>query len=234
MDEEAFQIFLKRGGRSRSAIKRAIAYVKEYEQYLRDHHGGKELDEASSQDLKAFTKWIEEKPETTAKVHLWAIRYYYEFTSNDELHDLAGKLREQRIKRKPYTLKKFRGVNLEHLEKLEIMGIENVEQMLKAGRTKSQRQELSNETGVPIDFILEFVKLSDLARISGLKSIRARLYHDAGVDTIEKLARWDPDELRKMLIEFIDRTGFEGIASLPKEAEYSVTKAKELPKIVEY
>ncbi|MDH5596160.1 MAG: DUF4332 domain-containing protein, partial [Candidatus Bathyarchaeota archaeon] len=81
---------------------------------------------------------------------------------------------------------------------------------------------------------LEFVKLSDLARILGIKGIRARLYFDAGVDTVEKMAEWNPKELRGMLIEFVERTGFDGIATLPKEAEFSVKKAKRLPRIVEY
>jgi len=93
---------------------------------------------------------------------------------------------------------------------------------------------LAEQTRVPLDAILEFVKLSDLARIAGLKSIRARLYHDAGADTIEKLAQWDPEELGAMLAAFVERTGFDGIAPLPKEARHAVENAQKLPKIVEY
>jgi len=48
------------------------------------------------------------------------------------------------------------------------------------------------------------------------------------------MAEWDPKALRAMLIKFVDRTGFDGMAPLPKEAEFSVEKAKKLPKIVEY
>ena len=120
------------------------------------------------------------------------------------------------------------------MQKLAAVGIENVEQMLEAGRTRSGRRELSAQTGIPHDAILEFVKLSDLARIGGVKNIRARLYHDAGVDTVEKMAQGDAEELRAMLIEFVERTGFDGIAPLPKEARHAVADAKALPKIVEY
>lgn len=73
-----------------------------------------------------------------------------------------------------------------------------------------------------------------MARIRGVKSIRARLYYDAGVDTIEKLAKWDPKELRAALIKFVEKTGFEGIAPLPKENESTIAEAKKLPRIVEY
>jgi hypothetical protein len=37
-----------------------------------------------------------------------------------------------------------------------------------------------------------------------------------------------------MLIDFVQRTGFNGIAPLPKEAEFTVKEAKRLPRIIEY
>ena len=75
--------------------------------------------------------------------------------------------------------------------------------------------------------------MSDLARIPGLRKVRARLYYDAGLDTIEKIANCDPEDLITMLTEFIERTGFNGIAPLPKEAATAVATAKYIPKIVE-
>jgi len=234
MDEEAFRKFLRRGGRSHSAIKRCISCVREFERYLRECKGGKGLVKASAEDLEGFVEWIEKKPKTSAKTYLWALRYYYEYTSNELMRNVASELRQRRTKRVPFALKRFRGVNPECLKKLATLGIRNVEQMLEVGRTLNGRQELSSKTGIPLDAILELVKLSDLARIPGIKGIRARLYHDAGVDSMEKMAEWDPKALRAMLIEFVDTTGFNGMAPLPKEAEFSVEKAKKLPKIVEY
>jgi hypothetical protein len=177
---------------------------------------------------------VEREPKSSAKTHLWALGYYFEFTSNEELRSLAGALRQQRIKRKPFVLGKFRGVNADYVERLKAVGIVNVEQMLRVGRTPVGRQTLVEQTGVPLDAILELVKLSDLARLGGVKGIRARLYHDSGVDTLEKMALWDPAELRAMLIEFVEQTGFDGIAPLPKEARNAVETARRLPKIVEW
>jgi hypothetical protein len=232
MDEKEFRKFLKRGGRSQSAVNRVIKFVQEFEEYL--GQAGKGLDQASPGDLESFVAQLESVPKSTAKKHLWGIRYYYEYSSNEEMQRLAGALRQQRIKRKPFALKDFRGVNPQHAAQLEAIGIKDVAHMLKAGRTPVGRQELAQRTGVPLDAILEFVKLSDLARLAGVKGIRARLYYDAGVDTLEKMAQWDPQELRAMLVEFVERTGFDGIASLPKEARGAVHTARKLPKIVEY
>jgi predicted flap endonuclease-1-like 5' DNA nuclease len=234
MDEEGFGEFLRKGGRSQSAVKRCILYVREFETYIRNHKGSKKLGEASPENLEDFVEWIEKEPKTSAKTHLWALSYYYEYTSDEAMRKLANELRGQRIRKKPFDLKGFRGVNPKHVDKLASTGIRNVKQMLKAGKTRAGRQNLSEKTGIPLEAILEFVKLSDLARIPGIKGIRARLYFDAGVDTIEKMAEWDPKELRETCIEFVERTGFDGIAPLPKEAEFSIKKAKRLPRIVEY
>jgi hypothetical protein len=232
LDKEAFRKYLKRGGRSESAIKRFFVYVNEVENYLQDR--GTQLDDANRDDLEAFSDWAKDNSKTPATLHFWALRYYYDFNSNEKMHRVAGELRQERIKRKPFLLRKFRGVNPEYVDRLAEAGVKNIEQMLEHGKTRTSRQKLSEKTGVPVEAVLEFVKLSDLGRIQGIKTIRARLYHDAGVDTIEKMSQWDPKELRTYLLEYVEKTGFDGIAPLPKEAEYSVKKAKKLPKIVEY
>jgi hypothetical protein len=231
---QGFEAFLRRGGRSPRAIKRCLRMASGLEEYLQQHRGGRRLDEAEAKDMEAFVAWIEAEPKASANTHLWALRYWFAFSEDEELYQLAGLLREQRIRRSLFPLKSFRGVDPEHATILAAAGIHNVKQMLEAGRTPEARQKLAEETGIPREAIVELVKLSDLARIPGIKSIRARLYHDAGVDSIKKMAEWDPEELRGMLLGFVERTGFDGIAPLPAEAAFSVARAQELPKIVEY
>lgn len=225
---------MRKGGRSQSATKRCIALVKEFEKYLQKHKCDEGLGEASPQNLEDFVKRIEKQPGPSANTHLWALSYYYEYISDEAMRKLSRELREQRIKKKPFELKKFRGINPKYADKLATIGIKDVKQMIKAGKTRVGRQNLAKKASIPLEAILEFVKLSDLARIPGIKGIRARLYLDAGVDTVEKMAGWNPKELRDMLIDFVERTGFDGIAPLPKEADFSVKKARSLPKIVEY
>jgi hypothetical protein len=232
LNEADFRTFLKRGGRSPSAIKRVIAHVQEYQGYLEAR--GMALEDAGGEELRSYVDWVEREPKSSAKTHLWALRYYYQFTENAELEHLASALRQERIQRKPFPLKDFRGVQSEHVEKLAAVGIRNVKQMLAAGKTPSDRQALAEKSGVPLEAVLELVKLSDLARIPGVKGIRARLYVDAGVDSVEKMASWDPQELCAMVVEFVERTGFEGLATLPAEARYTIEHARKLPVILSY
>lgn len=137
-------------------------------------------------------------------------------------------------KRNPFKLSEFRGVDLRHIEKLRGFGIKNAEQILGIGKTRDERKTLSEQTGIPEKDILELVRLSDLARLPGVKGIRARLYYDAGVDSVEKMAGWEPEALRIMVTKFVERTGFEGIPPLPKEVSSTIANARKLPKIVEY
>lgn len=232
MNEKDFTTFLKRGGRSKSALNRILTLVKAFEQFLKDKRDTN-LDEAGPEDLKDYVNYVEQDKKS-AKTHLWAIQYYYEFTNNNDMKEVTGVLRGQRMTKKPFQLKNFKGVNCEHVNILQERGIDTVDQMVTAGKTPEERQRLAQESGVSVEGIVELVKLSDLARIPGLKSVRARLYYDAGVDTVEKIAAWDPEELREMLIEFVERTAFDGIAPLPKEAASAVKTAKKLPKIIVY
>jgi hypothetical protein len=70
--------------------------------------------------------------------------------------------------------------------------------------------------------------------VGGLRAVRARLYYDAGLDTPDKFTQWEPEALRRMLAEFVGRTGFDGIAPPPKELRNTITTARRLPEAVQY
>ena len=232
MDEEGFFRFLRKGGRTPSMARQVIATVTSFEHFLAEQMD-KGLDEAGAQDLEAYVAWLEREPKKSAKGHLHALHYYYEYTTNENMASLASLLRQERIERPPFPLREFRGVQPEQIAKLEAIGVRNVDQMLAAGRTQAKREALAQQADIPEAAVLELVKLSDLARMPGVKGIRARLYYDAGVDSIEQMARWEPEALRLMVTDYIQRTGFEGIAPLPAEVRFTVAYAKKLPKVVE-
>ncbi len=131
-----------------------------------------------------------------------------------------------------FKLREFRGVNPPYIEKLEAVGIKSAEKMLAAGSTKEGRMALAKEADVPEQAILELVTLSALARLPGVKGIRARLYYDAGVDSVVKMASWEPEALRLMVTEYCERTGFAGMPPLPKEVSSTVANARKLPQIM--
>lgn len=233
MNETEFREFLKRQRRKESAIEQIIPYVAAFEEYLEKFYAGKPIGKTTPESLESYVSWMESETEESASKPLWALRYYFDYRENQELSDLAGELRAERIKRKPFKVGNFRGVNSDYVSRLEALYIENIDQMLDAGRTPALRQKLAEQTRIPLEAIVEFVTLSDLARLGAVRSVRARLYHDAGLTT-ESIAAWEPETLHAMLVEWVEKSQFEGIAPQPKEVQHLVSHARRLPKLVVY
>jgi hypothetical protein len=235
MDMEAFRKHLKRRGKKDHVVDGLIAQVQRFADFLEEQLGG-DLLSATPDDFEAYAEWLEEQKKGQARISIRGIGLYFAFTGRKDLSKTASNIRQTAIAktRKAFSLKDFRGVNQEQIRKLADEGIVNVKQMIEAGKTPALREALADKTGIPLESILEYVKLSDLARIPGIKTIRARLYFDAGIDTLEKMAASDPEELREMTLDFVERTGFDGIAPLLGELQFSVAKAKELPKLIKY
>lgn len=231
MDEKGFVEFMRMNKKSESTIKRYVDGVRTFEKYLLEYEG-KCLEEAAPEDMRAFASWGDQELRAINQ-HLRGLKVYSEYTSNETLWLVAYELIGARYSAQ-FKIKDFEGIVPEHAKKLVSKGIKTAKQMVDAGRTKEGREALAQESDVPLDCILELVKLSDLARLPGVRRIRARLYYEAGIDTVEKMADWDPEELRHMLADFIEQTGFDGIAPLPKEVASTVATARHLPKIVEY
>lgn len=235
MDEAGFRRFLKQRGKKEHVVDGLVRQVRHFEEYLA-HERQTELEAAGAQELQAYVGVCEADEAGSARIRLRGLALYFCFAGKEELASLASELREERIARtrNSFRLSDFRGVNPEDIARLEAIGIANVDQMLAAGRTPADREGLARRTGVAPQAILEYVKLSDLSRLSGLKTVRARLYYDGGFDTLDKIAACDAEDLRGALTAFVEHTGFEGIAPLPREAQSTVAAAHALPRIVAY
>jgi hypothetical protein len=235
MDEQAFEKNLKKSGKKAHVIEQLIQQVRQFETYLTQDRL-KSLETADEVDLNAFIAMIEANEPGRASKQVRGLALYFRFSGNSGLADRAAEYRETQVAkgRSSFLLRDFRRVDAQAVRNLNDAGITNVYQMLEAGKTLSDRQRLAQQTNISPQTILELVKLSDLSRVPGIKQIRARLYYDAGVDTLEKLAGWEHEALRNKMVEYVERTGFDGIAPLPKEVQSSIEAARQLPKIVEY
>ncbi|HRK89293.1 MAG TPA: DUF4332 domain-containing protein [Anaerolineales bacterium] len=232
MDEQGFRQFLKKAGKKGHVIDGLVTQVEAFETFLAAR-SGIELDEALKKDVQDYVMSIDPG---RVKIHIRGVILYFKFAGKLDLAHFAHAFREEGTARtrQVFKLRNFRGVDLEAVAKLEKSRIINVEHMLEAGKTPDNRKKLSKQTGIPLKTILELVKLSDLSRLGAIKSVRARLYYDAGLDTPDKFTKWKMEDLRKMLVEFVERTGFDGIAPLPKELNNAIEAAKRLPRAVQY
>lgn len=100
--------------------------------------------------------------------------------------------------------------------------------------TAESRAQLAHEVRIPEQAMEKLTRLSDLVRMRGVRAIRAKLYYDMGIQTVEQMAQWMPDDLVSAANEHVDHSDFEGIATLPKEAQFTVALANRLPRIAEF
>jgi hypothetical protein len=232
MNKNGFIQKMRTDKKSQPTIKRNIEFTKNFEKYLLEDKK-KKIEEAIPNDLEDFRIWGEKNKLKNLRMYFWSISAYYEYLHKEQMI-LKTKELMGLIELDKYKLKGFQGVNRNDIEKLNRNGIKTARQILEIGYTKEGRNKLSKITNIPVDSILELVKLSDLARIPGVKKVRARLYYKAGLDTLEKMAVCESEELRKISAEYIKKTSFKGVPPTTKEAEHTVTMAKYLKKYVEY
>ena len=232
MDKNGFIQRMRKDKKSQLTIRRNIEFAEIFEKYLLENKKRK-IEAATPQVLEDFRTWGEENELKNLRMYFMSLSAYYEYLDQKQMVLKAKELMGL-IKLDTYKLQDFQGIHRKDIVQLNRNGVKTAGQILQIGSTKKGRNKLSKLTDIPVDSILELVKLSDLARIPGVKKIRARLYYEAGLDTLAKMAACDTEGLIKISAEFIKKTGFEGIPPTPKEAENTVTLAKYLKKYVEY
>jgi predicted flap endonuclease-1-like 5' DNA nuclease len=119
-------------------------------------------------------------------------------------------------------------------EKLAGAGLKTVAALLKAGKTKKQRKELAEKTGLPEKNILAWVNMADLFRVRGVGEEYAELLEKSGVDTVVELSKRVPANLHKKMSEVNAQKKL--VRQLPTEKQVAawVEAAKSLPREVEY
>jgi hypothetical protein len=234
MEMEAFKQDLRKRGKKPNVVEGLVHSVEEFAKFLAEHN--RSLSQAKIDDIDEYIEYQESIQKGLARKIVRGVALYYEFTNHPEIAKRVWTYRENAIskKRHVFLLKDFMGVEEAYVLKLAELGIANVNQMIEAGKSAAMREQLASDTGIPLDVILEYVKLADLTRIGALRRVRARLYYDAGFDTIDKIAQADPVNLREHFLAFVKDTGFDGIAPLPKELCNAVASAKQIERLVEY
>ena len=204
MDEKGFIEFLTKKKKSKRTINRYTDFARQYEAYLVEHKSGKKMEKAGKKDLHDFVIWGE-KNDIKLNQCLWGIKEYYDFISKEELELEANAMIGARYLSQ-FKLKDFVGVKQSYIKKLAKEGIKTAKEMLYAGLNKQKRRALSLNTGIPLEDILELVKLSDQARIGGHKKIRARLPPQSG-EPVNYLM-YPYAQVGEKVLDWLDPEGF--------------------------
>ncbi|MFW9991739.1 MAG: DUF4332 domain-containing protein [Candidatus Odinarchaeota archaeon] len=232
MEKSVYEAFLKKSGRKAEVIEKYARFIKEYGNYL-SREKNKSLAEAVPADLDDYYSHYEH--DQSMKTKIYAILLYYKAIGNKAMLAKATELRQiKKSKKKPMLLKNILDINSEFIEKLKSTGITDVVAMLKEGRTKQQRKELSRRLEIPYETVLELVKISDLTRIGYVKSKLTRLYYDAGIQTPGMMKKWQAEDLREHFANYIQESGWEGMVPNLVDLQNNIENAKKIPDLVEY
>lgn len=234
MTEEGFRDHLRKQGKKDHVIRGLTDSVELFENYLKRQN--KEIRLITKEDLFNFAASCESEKRGSARIRIRGVGLYFGYIGNNRMAVVANGIRQAGINkdRRIFKLKDFLWIDETHISKLKAAGITDIAEMIENGKTREARKKLAERTGIATEGIVELVKLSDLARLSGVKSIRARLYYDAGLHTCDMIALLDAPKLRDICIRFVEATNFPGVPPTLKEAAYTVRSAKALPRIAEW
>lgn len=231
MDEDGFLSYMKERRNPLDKIESYANRIRRFEKYLTEHELGKSIRDLAIGDLKKYVEWCEANSVNPYQ-ELFGIREYYEFLGNESLSYSCNQVM-QIIQLGKFKLKDFMTANQEYAKKLAKIGIERASQILEVGKTKKEREEIARKSGVPIDGVLKFVKLANLARCPGHMMKRACLYYESGLDTLDKIAKQNPEAMIRFLDDFIKRTGFDGSAPTLADATSSIENSKRISRVIE-
>ncbi len=100
-----------------------------------------------------------------------------------------------------YKLEDILGIGPKYAEKLRTAGVSTPTKLLGATETRTERQQLARETGIPYGNVLHIARKVELMRITGIGVRQSNLLEAVGVDSVKELAQRRAENLHdRMLI----------------------------------
>ena len=139
-----------------------------------------------------------------------------------------------RTRKRLTPIEKIEGIGPVYAQKLLEVGIKTTEELLEQGKSRKDREELAEKTGISSLLVLKWVNMSDLMRIRGVGEEYSELLEKAGVDTVKELRTRNPKNLLAAMVQADEIHKL--VRRLPdlSEVESWVKEAKELEPIMTY
>ena len=133
-----------------------------------------------------------------------------------------------------YKIEEIEGIGEKMGAKFREAGINSTDKLLAGTKTKKQRKDLAETTGISEKLVLKFANMADLFRINGVGEEFSELLEAAGVDTVPELATRNAENLTKKMEEVNETKKLTRRTPSLKEVEKWIDEAKTLPRALEY
>ena len=133
-----------------------------------------------------------------------------------------------------YKIEEIEGIGEKIGAKFREVGINNTDKLLAGAKTKKQRKDLAQSTGISEKLVLKFANMADLFRINGIGEEFSELLEVSGVDTVPELATRNAENLTAKMEEVNKTKKLTRRTPSLKEVEKWIEEAKSLPRMLEY
>ena len=116
---------------------------------------------------------------------------------------------------------------------LEAKGIRDSKQLFDMAAKRSDRRKIAEKFELPMNKLLELVRLCDLVRITGVGPVFARIIYDAGIYTVNDFMSFDSIDLFERLKTTNDMNGLTKTKFTLKDIEYCINLGRDLPIMIE-
>lgn len=99
------------------------------------------------------------------------------------------------------------GINKEVTLKLGKAGYSFMKNLVKAARTKADRQKLADELNIPYDDLYRIVLCCDMAQVVGLSGKILYYLYESGYQTLESLKKAEPDDINRIVLAYLSNIG---------------------------
>jgi nucleotidyltransferase/DNA polymerase involved in DNA repair len=100
-----------------------------------------------------------------------------------------------------YPVEEMLGIGPVYGEKLRKAGIKDTGDLLDATANRYRRHKLADDTGIPYANVLKLAQKVALMKIDGIGVRQSNLLQAVGVDSVNELARRDPDNLAERVAQ---------------------------------
>ncbi len=127
------------------------------------------------------------------------------------------------------ALEKFPEVDPAVVAKLQAVGIKHSYHLIERTQTEAERTALAAETGLAWEDLRALCQMTDLARVSGVGPVFARMLWEAGIQSAAQLAAANADTLYEELCALNEAKGYTNAGFTVKDVVYCMDTAGLLP-----
>jgi len=135
---------------------------------------------------------------------------------------------------KPVSLEKFPGIKKDTISKLNTIGIKNTAHLFHMVKNAEDRKELSIQTGINENEIMDLTRLTDLSRVKWIGPVFARIFLESGTNSVEKLSKADYNDLYKKLLQINNEKGYTRAKFIENDVKLCIEVSKMVPKVIDY